>query len=97
MKRFILSAILGGIFSSSLQADCSQREAQFSGVVKEFRTQPGTCYFKIKFHSYSMSTICPLDIDIAQARELVDSECKYRNGQSLRGVLVWKNGALFID
>ncbi len=104
MKTSLLAlfSILTLALSSSAN-ECSQYEAQFSGTVinveKDFLDQNQVdCYFQISFTGYSTHALCPLDFSkVYGIKHLANSCSTIKEGSQMSGVLVEKDGYIYID
>lgn len=102
--KFLVFA-LAIISTTSLYArNCVQNEAQFIGNVTELRIidldqGQRDCTFKIAFTLFNESGVCPLYISVAQVAELEDRLCSLElaNGDEISGILIEKNGYIFIE
>lgn len=100
-----LSFLVSLVFLTSVQAfECSQNEAQFIGNVTELkvtRIDQGIwdCTYKISFTRFNPSIVCPLDMELAAQEEFQDYNCsrQFTNGDEISGILVEKNGSIFIE
>lgn len=102
MKSLLALMALAIAFTSQAEFNCTQQEAQFIGTVRDTRVEwidQGVfdCYFKIEFSRYNISMVCPLDISEAEGFELLDASCALKDGDEVSGILVKKDGVLFIE
>lgn len=89
---------------TSVHAKCTQNEAQFIGNITELKiTNLGQnkrdCTFKISFTRFNESVVCPLSYTEAQSAELEDYLCskKLTNGDEISGILIERNGYIYLE
>lgn len=95
MKK-LLTAIL--LLAGTSAFACGQQEAQFIGkVIKHTKAQNG-CSFEITYTMYNVSMVCPLDEGEVYGTVFADLECSLKNGSTISGYLVKKDGgAVYIE
>ena len=90
--------------STAYSFSCEQNEAQFIGKVTQLREEiidqaVRDCYVKIDFRYFNENILCPLDRMTAEFSEIKDYDCQrhLEAGQEVSGILIEKNGDLFIE
>lgn len=101
MKKLIFIALsLSAINAFSFE--CSQKEAQIIGKITSTRVERidqgiRDCFHKLEFRYFNPSMLCPLDTVDALNLELVDFDCQLDSSSEISGVLIEKDGQLFLD
>ena len=92
MKKALLSLVFCLNFSA-FALECTQLEAQFIGKVVDFQKVRVDqylfdCSYKISFHRFDSSMVCPLDIDEVLSVRFDDYNCELNDGDMVSGYLV---------
>ena len=104
VKSFFLFLLLA--FSSVVfSMECQQREIQIQGFAKVLTPELGDvhetiCRFQIDFSKpirFSVSQVCPLDLDPLREVQFIDADCEIKQGAEVSGVIVEKNGFYFFE
>lgn len=97
-----MKVILTAFFlAASTTFACGQQEAQFIGnVINQSKIQSGSstsCTFEITYSMFNYSMVCPLDEGEVYGVKFEDAACSLKNGDQVSGILIKKDGAVYIE
>lgn len=100
LKSLLLMTLLISSSSTVYSMECQQREIQIQGFAKVLDPELGDvhetiCRFQIDFSKpirFSVSQVCPLDLDPLREVQFIDADCEIKQGAEVSGVIVEKNG-----
>ena len=103
--KFLCLVFLSSLSVTSVYAsECRQNEAQFIGNITELHVvNMGAgvrdCTYKISFTQFNENRVCPLDFSQAQLAVFEDYLCssKFTNGDEISGVIIERNGSVFVE